>query len=177
MDHVIRRVRAEEWVAVRELRLAALLDPAAPIAFLDTYEQAVARPDEFWQERTERAAEGVAAAQFVAETPDGGWDGSVTVIVEEPGGKDYFGQVIEARQVHLVGVFVRPEQRGRGVTEALFEAAVDWAWSAAGVSRARLFVHRDNPRAEGFYRRFGFVPTGVLAPEADGPEREFVLDH
>ena len=49
--YVVRPVRAEEWVAVREIRLAALRDPAAPIAFLEAYEAAVARSEEFWRER------------------------------------------------------------------------------------------------------------------------------
>ncbi|MBB1246684.1 hypothetical protein GL263_24485 [Streptomyces durbertensis] len=41
-DCAIRPVRPEEWPQVKELRLAALRDPAAPIAFLETYEEAAA---------------------------------------------------------------------------------------------------------------------------------------
>src|SRR5690606_37915167 len=40
MTYRIRTVRAEEWELLRELRLAALADPAASVAFNETYEDA-----------------------------------------------------------------------------------------------------------------------------------------
>nr|WP_221374033.1 GNAT family N-acetyltransferase [Actinoplanes polyasparticus] len=57
MTHTIRAVRAEDWTLAKEIRLAALRDPAALIAFLETYDQAAAMPDEFWQGRAAGAAE------------------------------------------------------------------------------------------------------------------------
>lgn len=113
-QHVIRSVRAEEWQKVKELRLAALSDPAASMAFLETVEEAAAKPDEFWQDRAAGAAEGLHVRQFIAEAPDGRWDGSVTMFIEAAGDTDFLGQVVEADQGHVVGVFVRPEQRGAG---------------------------------------------------------------
>jgi hypothetical protein len=53
-DYVIRSIRADEWPAVKELRLRALRDPLAHLAFLETYDDAVGRPDSYWQERTAR---------------------------------------------------------------------------------------------------------------------------
>lgn len=166
MDYVIRAVRGEDWRSARELRLAALRDPAAPVAFLETYEAAVARPDEFWQQRTDDAAEGRSVRQFVAERPDGGLAGTVTVLVEQVGGDARFGSPAEADQTHVVGVFVRPRERGRGVADALFREAVDWSWSLTDprIGRVRLYVHEDNPRAAAFYRRMGFVPSGQSTP-------------
>ncbi|MEU5579351.1 GNAT family N-acetyltransferase [Streptomyces huasconensis] len=172
----VRAVRAEEWPQVRELRLAALRDPVAPVAFLEAYEDAAAKPDSFWQERTAGASTGSRVRQFVAEGPHGVWAGSVTVMIEEAGHDDGFGGVVERRQAHLVGVFVRAEHRGSGVTDALFEAAVAWAWSVEGVERVRLYVHEDNPRAQAFYRRFGFVRSGVVVPVPGySSAREFEL--
>ncbi|WP_425831312.1 GNAT family N-acetyltransferase [Streptomyces fractus] len=166
MDYVIRPVRADEWRAAKELRLAALRDPAAPLAFLETYEEAAAQPDEFWRGRAERAAHGTTVLQFVAENAEGGrWDGSVVALVEEAGSLDFFGQLVERRQAQLVAVFVRPEARGSGVAGALFSAAVEWAFGLEGVTRVRLYVHEDNRRAEGFYRKFGFVHTGRVVPK------------
>ena len=178
MSHVIRSIRADEWAAVKELRLAALRDPVAHLAFLDTYEDASARPDAFWQERAAGAAEGrTERQQLVAVGADGEWGGSVTVLVEAAGERDPFGGVVERDQGHLVGVFVRPEHRGSGVTGALFDAALAWSWRI-GLERVRLFVHEKNTRAEAFYRKAGFVPTGATAPmPGDTGEREleFVL--
>ncbi|WMX45907.1 GNAT family N-acetyltransferase [Streptomyces roseicoloratus] len=164
MDYSIRTIRADEWEKVRELRLAALQDPVAHIAFLETYADASAQPDSYWQGRAAGGAEtaGGSVRQFVAETPEGRWIGSVTVLVERPSDAPRFGAAAKVDQTHVVGVFVRPEARGAGVTEALFRAAVDWSWSLPepAIERVRLYVHEDNARAEAFYRKFGFVASG-----------------
>ncbi|MFI6039796.1 GNAT family N-acetyltransferase [Streptomyces sp. NPDC051315] len=181
MNYVIRSVRADEWAAARELRLLALRDPVAPLAFLETYQEALAKPEAFWRERTAGVAEGAdGAQQVIAEGPDGEWVGTLTVLVEEAGTKDWAGFPVERRQGHVVGVFVRPEFRGIGLTEVLFDAGLEWAW-ARGVERVRLIVHEENGRAQAFYRRVGFVPSGVVVPLAAGPdpdarELEFVLE-
>lgn len=177
---VVRAIRAEEWPRVKELRLEALRDPVADLAFLETYEEATGRPDSFWQERAAGAAEGTRERQqFVAETGGGEWVGTVAVLVEEAGSLDFYGRAVERRQAHVVGVFVRPEYRGdkAGVTGALFDAALEWAWGA-GAERARLFVHERNARAEAFYRKAGFVASGVTAPGlagVGGQDLEYVV--
>ncbi|MFI1400165.1 GNAT family N-acetyltransferase [Streptomyces sp. NPDC020681] len=171
MDYVIRGVRAEEWAKARELRLAALQDPVAHLAFLETYEQALERPDMFWQDRTAMAADGIGARQFIAEAQDGRWTGTVTALVERPAGEVRFGEAAEIDQTHLVAVFVRPEARGTGVAEALFRAAVEWSWALSGppVKRVRLYVHESNARAAAFYRRIGFVASGESVPVPGDP--------
>ncbi|MFD6415903.1 GNAT family N-acetyltransferase [Streptomyces sp. NPDC060194] len=174
----VRPVRAEEWREVKALRLLALRDPAAPIAFLETYEEAAARPDDFYRQRAEGASHGTGARQFVAEDGDGSWVGSVTVLVEEAGRDDFFGHRVERRQAQLVGVYLRPEHRGTGVLDALVSAAVAWAWSDPAITRVRLHVHESNARAAGAYRRLGFVASGVTLPTEADPalvERELVL--
>jgi len=179
MNYVIRSVRADEWAAAKALRLEALQDPVAPLAYLETYAEALGRPDSFWQERTASGAEGADGAQTViAEAPDGQWVGTATVLIEEPGTTDWAGFPVERKQGHIVGVYVRPEERGSGLTDVLFDAALEWAW-AHGAERVRLIVHEDNARAQRFYRRAGFVPSGVVVPLAKAPgqsELEFVLE-
>lgn len=168
---IIRRVRAEEWQPLRDLRLDALRDPVAAVAFLETYEQAAARSDEFWQDRTTRAATDPHVAQFLAEAEDGRWLGSMTGVVERPGGNPALeGDVIAVDQVHVVGVYVRPETRGTGLALDLIRAVQDWAWSLTEprIERVRLFVHEDNPRAEAMYRKAGFEYTGVSLPVPGG---------
>ncbi|KIF04546.1 acetyltransferase [Streptomyces sp. RSD-27] len=179
-QHVIRVVRADEWEKVKELRLDALRDPVASLAFLETYEQAAAKPDAFWQDRAAGAAEGANVVQIVAEAPDGRWDGSVSVFIEDAGTNDFLGQVVGVDQAHVVGVFVRPGQRGSGLTDALFGAALEWVWAREEpvLERARLFVHEKNERAAGFYRRFGFRASGLVIPKPDDPsakEHEYVF--
>ncbi|MFC5956595.1 GNAT family N-acetyltransferase [Streptomyces pratens] len=178
-EYVVRSVRAGEWPAVKALRLAALRDPVADIAFLDTYEVAAVRPDTYWQERTANAAEGAGGVrQFVAETVGGALVGTVAVVVEEAGTTDWAGVPVERRQGHLVGVYVAPEHRGSGLSTALFEAALEWAWGE-GMERVRLIVHAENARALGFYRKAGFTGSGVtvrLEGKPDEYELEMVVE-
>ncbi|MDH6111625.1 RimJ/RimL family protein N-acetyltransferase [Kitasatospora sp. MAP12-15] len=180
MTYIIRPVRAEEWPAAKEIRLAALADPIAHLAFLDTYEAAVIRPDTFWQERTAWAAEGRVVRQFVGQDAAGRWLGTVTARVEQPGDEALFGPEPKAPQTHVVGVFVRPEARGTGLAEALFQAAVEWSWELPQprIERVRLFVHERNARAQAFYAKAGFQRTGLLVAIPDAPEQrevEFAL--
>jgi GNAT superfamily N-acetyltransferase len=176
----VRPVGATDWRKMKALRLSALADPAAPIAFIDTLEQAAARPDTHWQERALLLDGGVDARQFIAEKPDGAWIGNVVALLERPGTFDFLATAVEEPQVHLVGVYVAADHRGAGVADALFEAAIGWAWSheEPRVTCARLFVHEHNLRAQAFYRRIGFVPSGrtvALPGEPPAEEREFVL--
>ncbi|MEV4441045.1 GNAT family N-acetyltransferase [Streptomyces sp. NPDC049577] len=178
MEHTIRTVRAEEWRQYKEMRLTALRDPLAAIAFLDTYDAASARPDDFWQGRSRDSAEGKSVVTFVAEGPDGEWAGTVTVLVELPGADAVFGGAADVPQTHIVGVYVRPEHRGTGISEALFRTAIDWSWDRPGqrIERVRLYVHERNARAEGLYRKMGFQRTGVVIPmEGDPTSSEYEL--
>ncbi|MER5640137.1 GNAT family N-acetyltransferase [Kitasatospora sp. NPDC002227] len=180
MEHVIRAVTAEDWQRVKELRLAALQDPVADIAFLETYDNAAARPDSFWQERAAGSRGALIAQQFIAERPDGGWDGAVTVLIERAGRPDILGLPNEVDQAHLAGVFVRPEQRGTGLVGALVDAAVAFSRELDDpeVFRVRLFVHQDNPRAEASYRKLGFARSGHTVPvpgDDSRVEHELVL--
>jgi GNAT superfamily N-acetyltransferase len=178
-DYVIRSIRADEWPAVKELRLRALRDPVAHLAFLETYEDAVGRSDAYWQERAAGAAEGMSGAQqIVAVGPGGQWLGTLTVLMEEAGTTDWAGFPVDRKQGHVVGVFVRPEWRGSGLTKALFDAGLEWAW-AAGAERVRLIAHEENGRAQGFYLKAGFTPSGRTVPLAGKPEErelEFVVE-
>lgn len=168
----IRRVRPDDWREARALRLDALQDEAAGIAFLETYERAAAEPDEFYQGRTAGAAQGDDAMQLVAV--DGAtWVGSITVITQRAGNLDYHGRPIEHSRATVVGVYVRGEHRGSGLIDRLLEAAAQWARDI-GYDELTLGVHAENARAQGAYRRAGFVPSGVTFTSSIGPELEMV---
>lgn len=161
MNYAIRAVREEGWEKVKEIRLASLKDPVAHIAFMDSYDEAAKEPDTHWQERSMRNAEGKTARQFIAETPDGHWLGTVTLIVELPG-VESFDDIPEVPQTHIVGVFVRPEARGIGLAEQLCRAGVEWSWNLPDprIERVHLWVHENNAGAEGLYNKLGFKRTG-----------------
>ncbi|WP_240191267.1 GNAT family N-acetyltransferase [Microbacterium hominis] len=164
----VRRVRMPEWRQVRDLRIEAVGDPAASIAFLTTTEQERARDESFWRERAAGAAIGADAAQFIAD--DGGrWVGTVTVLLREPGASDHLDRAVTASRADLVGVYVAPSHRGTGLLGRLVDAAHDWALDR-GAEALTLDVHVDNARAQAAYRRLGFVPTGETFSSAIGAE-------
>ena len=157
---------------VRSIRLEALGDPAAGIAFLETKEQADARPDSYWQERAAGAALSESTAQFVAEAGRD-WVGTLTVLRPQPGSRDYFGRPARTGRALVVAVYVRPSHRGRGTLEALMDAAAKWTLDA-GEAELQLDVHEDNGRARHAYARLGFVPTGHTSAGPNGVELEMV---
>ncbi|GAA1950813.1 GNAT family N-acetyltransferase [Microbacterium deminutum] len=165
---VVRRVRPDEWRLVRDLRLEATADPDAAIAFLELHDDVAARPHEFWRERTETAAESETVAQFVADV-EGTSVGSLSVIIRATGQRDHLGRIMDDRRAFVVGVYVRPDQRGSGAVDALLGAAAGFA-TAQGLDRLILDVHQDNHRAQGAYRRAGFMPTGETMVGPIGPE-------
>ena len=156
MNYGIREAGAEDWRELRDLRLTALEDPIAPVAFTEPYDRAVTRSEDFWRKRAGQARNGRPVTTLAGETPGGSWAGMLVVYVEEG-------------DANVVGVYVRPEHRGSGLARQLFDAARSWAWARGDVVRMRLEVHEGNPRAEAFYRRYGFTRTGSSKPDPNDP--------
>jgi len=175
----VRPVHDHEWREVRALRLRALQDEVAAIAFMDTFEVASQRPDEFWQQRTIgasiEAGENAHGRQFVAISADGTWIGSVTVLVERVGEKDFEGAEIQRSAGAIVGVYLDPAYRGRGIIDTLFGSAVAWVRERE-LGFARLYVHADNLRAQKAYERAGFHPTGKALQGSLGAELEMARE-
>ena len=173
--YTVRPVRAHEWRESKALRLLALSEEAAPMAFVESHGEAAARPDDFWQGRARSssldAGPGAGARSFVAVTDDGTWVGTAAVLIEEAGDADFEGRVVEEAGGHVVGVFLHPEHRGRGVMDSVLQAATDWL-RERGSSRARLYVHAGNARAQRCYERSGFRPTGARFTGTTGPQIE-----
>ncbi|MEZ5363248.1 MAG: GNAT family N-acetyltransferase [Bryobacterales bacterium] len=64
-------------------------------------------------------------------------------------------------------VYVRPESRGRGVYSTLYEDAVRRAREAGDVCGLRLYVERENRRAQRTYQKLGMRPTVYEMYETD----------
>jgi GNAT superfamily N-acetyltransferase len=124
-----------------------------PIAYITTYAEAEAYPDELWMERCTLGATsdeqstylGVAGDEVVAmgvglRRPQRQRNRKVDVLV-------------------IVSVFVEAAYRGTGVADRLMAAIEEWgrSWGAPTVT---LWVTETNDRAAAFYRRIGFGDTG-----------------
>jgi len=157
----IRKIRADEGPTLRALRLRALAD--APTAFGSTLAREQAFTDDIWSERAQRGASGVDNVTFVAEH-DGRWLGIVTGLARDP-------DVPDDPRPEIVGMFVAPEARGRGVGAALVDAVVGWA-RARRATGLTLWVTATNTPALALYERCGFRPTGERKPLDHSPAVE-----
>lgn len=76
----------------------------------------------------------------------------------------------------VLSMWVAPPARGRGVGDALMNAALGWA-RAEGASQVILNVRSANQPAIGLYRRHGFDDAGPASPPGDPhPERRMALE-
>ena len=169
MRYEIRPVTPAEWRESRDLRLTALQDPVAPVAFARSHAEESAMSDDDWRRR----ASGVGAQQFVAVAGDTTRDPS-----EPNGAEKWVGMAVvvveRASYLSINAVYLLPEVRGSGLADRLFAAAVAWTWERS--DRLHLWVHEKNPRAEAFYRRMGFERTGeVMASPLDPSAIEYEL--
>jgi ribosomal protein S18 acetylase RimI-like enzyme len=138
----VRRVRPDEWQALRDLRLRALAED--PDAFGNTYAEASQRTDAEWQAYADRAD----GAAFVATTSDG--FAGMAMGGPAPGHPDSAG---------LYGMWVAPEARGQGIGGALIGAVEAWA-REAGYESIGLGVTTTNAAAIRLYGAKGYVDMG-----------------
>jgi GNAT superfamily N-acetyltransferase len=148
----VRHARATDWKVLRELRLRALA--SAPDAFASTLQTEAAFPEQVWRQRAEGAA---TSANFIAWV-DGAGVGMAAIfaVADAPG------------RMHLVGMWVDPQHRRRGIAQALVEQAVRWARERQA-REVILWVVDHNIPARMLYERVGFQPTDERQPLPSNP--------
>lgn len=136
------------------MRLAALKD--APYAFGSRWEIEKDRTEQEWR------ASVVARMRYVAEG-----DGQVW-------GMASIGESGHSGAASVTSFWVHPDARGKGVSDSLLLAVIDWA-KERGDSQLLLWVTEGNTRAEKLYERYGFRRTGAtqrIRPSEDRLEFE-----
>ena len=156
----IRRIRPDEWQALKALRLRALAND--PDAFGGRIEDAIEHDDDLWRKRT--AADSSESATFVAEAADGTLVG-MAVGAPAPEQPDAAG---------LFGMWVAPDVRSQGIGGALVDAVVVWA-ASVGYERIGLGVTTTNTAAIALYERKGFADLGMRMPLREGSDLEIEL--
>jgi ribosomal protein S18 acetylase RimI-like enzyme len=81
-----------------------------------------------------------------------------------------------AHKVHVWGMYVAPEHRGRGFGKALLEAAISHTRTLPGVAAVSLTVTDAAPEARRLYERAGFTLWGTQ-PDALRHDGRAVDDH
>ncbi len=132
----IRLTKTEDWMLLKHIRLAALLD--TPTAFGVSYQTAAQYTDEQWKSRASSAGTAFWLA-FDGDKPVGMVGASVS----------------EANRYNLIGMWIEASARGSGVASELVEAVKQRAM-AQGFDGVFLDVSPDNARATNFYIKQGF---------------------
>jgi len=145
---LVRATTMTDWQALREIRLHALQD--APDAFASTYAREAAFGADEWHRRAIRDGSFIA---FLPEVSPAGLGG---------------GYLAAPKVVELIGMFVRPQARGRGVGEALIDAVTGWA-RQQGATTVHLWVTETNKHARLLYERCGFTVTAERQPLPSNP--------
>ncbi|MBX6388833.1 MAG: GNAT family N-acetyltransferase [Frankia sp.] len=152
----LRVLGEEDWELLRQLRLKALAhDPAA---FASTFASEQRFTEAQWRALVTGwtwflAAYGSAHAGIAAGTA-------------------LYVDSVDER--HLLGLWVDPQWRRRGVAHALVEAVTDWAVRDGG-RWLSLWVADDNMPARALYATLGFRATDRVQPVPSAPHRTETL--
>ncbi len=144
---IVRHSVSSDVDSFRELRLEALKNH--PTAFGADYEEALARPNEHWQERVKMDKD--QEALFFAESH--GQLVGMTGIFRSSSKKSHHDS-------NIWGVYVRPEWRGRHISETLVRSCLKWA-KEQGLAIVKLAVVTTNQSATRCYKRCGFTTYGT----------------
>jgi ribosomal protein S18 acetylase RimI-like enzyme len=146
----VRRVRPDEWRALRALRIRALEE--SPDSFGSTAVEARERDEDDWR----------AWAAAGSCSPDR----AVFVAVENNRIVGLCGSFLhddDPRTAQIVAMWVEPAYRGRRLAERLLGEASRWS-AETGAQELVLDVTETNESAQRLYRRAGFAETGVSEP-------------
>jgi len=136
----VRKVEADDWQALKQLRLEALQD--TPDAFGSTYAESVTWPDQRWKTMA-------ADWNYYFAESDGQVVGMLSGSLHDHHPGTWW----------MFGMYVKPAFRGQGAAEALVERVGLWA-KAQGACELYLHVTESVGRARAFYEKNGFVLNG-----------------
>lgn len=140
---------ADDWQAVREIRLEALLRD--PQAFGATYAETVDRPEAEWRARASHPAR-LTFLAMTGQTPVG------------IGGALHEGDDGNPATGQITSLFVSPAYRQRGLGRRLMHAALADLARDPAIARVILHVRPSQLPAQRLYASLGFTPVG----DADG---------
>jgi GNAT superfamily N-acetyltransferase len=135
-------------VAYRTLMLEAY--EQAPDAFTTTAAERAAEPESWWVKRI-GSADGLS-------TSFGAWKGSSLVGAVA---LEYSAKPKTRHSALVLGMYVRPQERGNAAGLALMKAAIAAASARSEILRLSLTVTEGNGPALRLYRSVGFVEWGI----------------
>jgi RimJ/RimL family protein N-acetyltransferase len=157
----IRPLRPDEWAALREIRLAALL--TEPGMFFSAYAQEALLDEDAWRAWIGNPAQCVFGLFHRDELV------GITAVYthrDDPSGRTaLFGST-----------YIDPAHRGRGLTRLLYAARLDWVRIRPRFGRIVVSHRRSNVASMRAMRLVGFVETGTqVRAWPDGTTEDEVL--
>ena len=144
---VIRQLEVSDAERYRAVRLRALREE--PDAFGSSYEEQVERPLSFFEDRIRPTERRVTLGAFDGDALVG-----MVTFMRESGTKD-------EHKGNIIGMYITPEARGKGLGRALLLAAIERARRMPGVEQIHLGVVTRNTAARALYLSVGFVVYGT----------------
>jgi GNAT superfamily N-acetyltransferase len=154
-ETVIRALNYDDWQDIRDVRLRSLVD--APDAFTSTSSRESAYDETKWRDLA------VTGRWFVADD-----DGLVGVAVGVDGWSG------DPKRRELVGMWVAPSNRRRGIARQLLDQVKTWA-ASEGATTLSLGVREGNEQALSAYLRMGMRQSGETMPEVGHPTNVIVI--
>lgn len=141
MSFRLLQLPVDRWQEYKTLRLEAVQD--SPLAFLDTYEEELQKPDQLWQQRL--------ATMLFAES-----EGEIVGMLgyyQEPSEK--------TRHIrHLVSLYVQKAQRRQGIARALLAEVIGHSQSDPQLKKLEISVISSQQPAFQLYQKMGFQVIG-----------------
>lgn len=145
----LRRLTPADAAAHRALMLQAYADD--PMAFTASVAEREPLPLSWW---AARMAEG-------DDVPEQMFGAFVDGQLVGAAGLSFETRPKRRHKAQLIGMYVLPEHRRRGLAQALVQAVLDAARRRPELKIVGLTVTEGNAGAEALYRRCGFEPWGV----------------
>ena len=151
----IRALNSDDWQEIRAVRLRSLAD--APDAFTSNYSHESAFDEAKWRELATTGSWFVAVDDEIVGVAIGvgGWSG-------------------DPNKRELVGMWVAPSHRRRGIARELLGQIKAWAISE-GATTLSLGVRGGNDQAMAAYLNMGMRSSGETMPELDQPTNVIVV--
>jgi RimJ/RimL family protein N-acetyltransferase len=140
----IRQLTADDWREFSRIRLKAL--QTDPLVFGSTYERESQFTEADWRERL-RAKDSAVFMIFDGETPIGMT--GVAVFREDSTNKTAI----------LWGSWLEPQFRGKGLSDLMYKARINWAKNYSGIERIIVSHRASNLASKYANQKHGFVFT------------------
>jgi ribosomal protein S18 acetylase RimI-like enzyme len=158
----LRKITPEDWEGYRNFRLGAL-QSADALAFGSSYEKEKDRTEGDWRGR-------------LKDNPERFFFGYFNDKEIASAGGVYFNK--ENNQWIIVGIYTRPEYRGKGLSTKVIEAIME-ELKSRGVEKIMLMVNTKQQSAINIYHKLGFKDIDIIKdyPMGDGQlHDEYVME-